>query len=308
MGICEMDNTEKCFLCGQNPDSLAHIDQFDTCNVQCRRCGTYRIAGTAIYTVRGNNPFLQAAARQASEMDRPLLITTENWERLIEEHSSTGILENMEKLLNHVARHCKRPGNTIGFEVAQDYPIIDAQDANELRWHVGNAESAGYIKREGASKQFSLTAAGWDYLLGSSAGGVIPGRCFVAMSFSTEHEGIYYQGIKPAVEAAGYNPVWMKSVLTNEDICYRMVAEIRKAQFLVADFTGSVAGVYFEAGLALGAHREVFWTAHADEFENKKIHFDTNHYQHIIWNDHAQLKKDLEEKIVAILGYGPNKS
>ena len=125
------------------------------------------------------------------------------------------------------------------------------------------------------------------------------------MSFSDEHTPIYTEGIKPGVLDAGYDPVWMKDVLTNEDICYRMIVEIRKSQFLVADFTGLKAGVYFEAGFALGLRREVFWTTKADCM--KLVHFDTNHYQHIVWQQPSDLRHQLVEKIVAILGYGPSK-
>ena len=149
---------------------------------------------------------------------------------------------------------------------------------------------------------FELTAKGWQRL-GGIGGGGIHGRCFVAMSFSEGHEPIFGEGIAPAVRDAGYDPIWMKSVLTNDDICFRMVAEIRKAQFLVADFTGLKGGVYFEAGLALGLGRPVFWTTQREEMT--KVHFDTNHYQHIVWADPADLRVELHEKILAILGPGP---
>ncbi len=97
----------------------------------------------------------------------------------------------------------------------------------------------------------------------------------------------------------------MKDVLTNEDICHRIIVEIRKAQFVVADFTGLKAGVYFEAGFALGLGREVFWTARTDEIA--RVHFDTNHYQYIDWTTYEELREKLHEKIVAVLGYGPRK-
>jgi hypothetical protein len=111
------------------------------------------------------------------------------------------------------------------------------------------------------------------------------------------------QGRDAGRDHAGYKPIWMKDVLTNEDINYRMVVEIRKAQFLIADFTGLKAGVYFEAGFALGLGRNVFWTTKADGLG--KIHFDTNHYQHVVWTTYSDLKLKLSEKIVALLGYGP---
>jgi hypothetical protein len=94
-------------------------------------------------------------------------------------------------------------------------------------------------------------------------------------------------------------------VATNEDINFRILAEIRKAEFSVADFTRQKGGVYFEAGFALALRREVFWTC--DQAETKAVHFDTNHFQYIFWTDHADLRRRLAEKIMAIRGQGPMK-
>jgi len=298
-----LDPIERCKLCGSNLLAPVMGDVSATFTCQCRRCGTYDITFEAYQDIPlAVSPYLRAASRQASESGQRLVITTRNWMRLIAEHDQTAIPENIQKLLLHVMRHTRRPGNTAEVDTAFDYPIIDADNSGELTWYLENAIETGHLKRSG--NYYSLTAKGWDFLMGPSAGGAIPGRCFVAMSFSEEHSPIYIEGIKPAVVEAGYRPVWMKDVLTNEDINYRMAVEIRKAQFLIADFTGLKAGVYFEAGFALGLGRDVFWTTKADDLG--KIHFDTNHYQHIVWNSYDDLKLKLSDKIVALLGYGPD--
>jgi hypothetical protein len=272
--------------------------------MRCRRCGEYEITDHAYQDIEEQSPFLQAAARQEFEAGRRLRISNDNLQRLIAEHSSTDIPQNTDKLLNFISRRCRRPGNSVQLDPNLDYPIIDAEHSGELAWHLGGAVSAGYIEQSGA--YFALTAKGWDHLFGGTGTGAIPGRCFVAMSFDDDHSAIYTEGIKPALQAAGYDAVWMKDVLTNEDINYRMVAEIRKSQFLVADFTGLKAGVYFEAGFALGLGRNVFWTTNASDLP--KIHFDTNHYQHIVWKTHDELRDQLREKIIALLGFGPRKT
>lgn len=299
-----MERVEQCRLCGADLDNPAREDSLEIYGFRCRRCGEYKITREAFDDIPSRPAFLQAAARQEFEAGRRLTITTQNWEHLIAEHSNTNILRNVDKLLNHILRHCPRPGNTLEINTAKDYPIIDAADSGELFWHLENAVAAGYIQQVGS--HFSLKAKGWDYLMGPAAGSAVPGRCFVAMSFDKDHEPIYTDALKPAVMEAGYDPVWMKDVLTNEDICHRMIVEIRKAQFVVADLTGLKAGVYFEAGFARGLGREVFWTTRVDEIS--KIHFDTNHYQHTVWETYDDLRRQLGEKIVAVLGYGPRKS
>ena len=126
------------------------------------------------------------------------------------------------------------------------------------------------------------------------------------MSFSDKHDQAYRQGIKPGVEDAGYTPICLKDVLTNEDINFRILAEIRRAELTVADFSGHKGGVYFEAGFALALGREVFWTCDAND--RNDLHFDTDHFQYIFWRDHDDLRRRLCEKIVAIKGQGPFRS
>lgn len=300
----------RCKLCGLNLETGAQsglergaAKDVGYYKLRCRRCGHYEITLEAFNDLRDLSPFLQCATRQEYEAGRCLRIGNDNWQGLIDEHSSTDIATNRDKLLTYILRRCPRPGNVVSLDTNHDYPIIDAENSGELGWHLRIAEQDGFIEKSGI--HYSLAPKGWDYLFGETGTGAIPGRCFVAMSFSEEHSPIFTDAIKPAVIAAGYNPVWMKDVLTNEDINYRMIVEIRKSQFLVADFTGMKGGVYFEAGFALGLGRSVFWATKADDLPN--IHFDTNHYQHIVWKTHDELREKLQEKIVALLGYGPRK-
>jgi len=298
----KMQNLGRCKLCGLNVNEPTQEDNARRAYLlSCRRCGKYEITSQALLDIDTYSPFLQAAARQGSEAGARVFITENNWRQLIEDHSHTGVAENFDKLLQFLHRRIDRPGKMASIDLEREYPVIDAQSSDELKWYLENAEDAGFIRKSGT--HYFLTAKGWDYLIGPSGGGAIPGRCFVAMSFSEEHSSIYMAGIKPAVVDAGYDPIWMKDVLTNEDICHRMVVEIRKAQFVVADFTGQKGGVYFEAGFALALGRQVFWTTKAEEMND--IHFDTNHYQHVDWKTAADLRSRLTEKIVALLGYGP---
>ena len=38
------------------------------------------------------------------------------------------------------------------------------------------------------------------------------------------------------------------------------------------------------------------------------IHFDTQQYAHIVWKDAADLRKQLADRIAAVIGYGPLKT
>jgi len=80
-------------------------------------------------------------------------------------------------------------------------------------------------------------------------------------------------------------------VTINDEI----LAGIKKAKFTIADFTYHKAGVYFEAGYALGRGQKVIYTCREDNIGT--AHFDTRNYQHLVWKDGADLKKKLMDKI-----------
>jgi len=53
-----------------------------------------------------------------------------------------------------------------------------------------------------------------------------------------------------------------------EKICDRMLAEIRRSQVVIADFTRHSQNVYFEAGFALALGRLVIWTCCEDHLKD----------------------------------------
>ena len=59
------------------------------------------------------------------------------------------------------------------------------------------------------------------------------------------------------------------------------------------------AGVYFEAGYALGRGQKVIYTCKKDDISN--AHFDTRNYQHIVWETADDLKQKLIDKINAFV-------
>ncbi|MBI3048828.1 MAG: hypothetical protein HYY76_11035 [Acidobacteria bacterium] len=122
------------------------------------------------------------------------------------------------------------------------------------------------------------------------------------MSFSDELEPAWQNGIRPALEETGYQPIRIDKVEHNEKICDRILAEIRRSGIVVADFTGNRGGVYFEAGFAMGLGLPVIWSVRNDELG--KVHFDTRQYNHITWTDPEELRKKLANRIGAILGRG----
>jgi hypothetical protein len=125
--------------------------------------------------------------------------------------------------------------------------------------------------------------------------------CFVAMSFDNELDTIYANAIEPAVIATGFIPIRVDRIYVDSDktINDEIIAGIKKSRFTIADFTHHKAGVYFEAGYALGRTQKVIYTCRQDEIS--KAHFDIRNYQHIVWTDAEDLKKRLVNKIEAFI-------
>jgi hypothetical protein len=217
------------------------------------------------------------------------------------------VFANREKLLKYFLRKTARPGDVVVVRM-EDWPVLDASGLEEFNWYLELLDREGYIEKVVETTdyiRYVLTYRAWEYLTGPSSMLAVTGRAFVAMSFSVDHEAIYRQGIKVALDDAGYEAVCLKDVLTNDNINDRILLEIRKAEIVIADFTGQKAGVYFEAGFAMALKKEVYWTCSKAEVD--RLHFDINHYQHVIWETPEELRILLSEKVQAISGPGPGK-
>ena len=136
------------------------------------------------------------------------------------------------------------------------------------------------------------------------------GQVFVAMWFDDEMENAYSHGIAPAIESAGYKPMRIDQKADVVKIDDEIIAEIRRSRFLVADFThgkaGARGGVYFEAGFAFGLGIPVIYTCREDAVES--IHFDTRQYHHTLWKGPEDLRDQLQKRILARIGEGPEVS
>lgn len=134
-------------------------------------------------------------------------------------------------------------------------------------------------------------------------------QAFVAMWFDEKMNELFEGGIEPAIKQAGFKPLRIDRKEHVNKIDDEIIAEIRRSRFLVADFThgcdGARGGVYYEAGFASGLGIPVFYTCRRDLAD--KLHFDTRQFNHILWESHQELHESLRNRIVAVIGEGPEK-
>ena len=179
----------------------------------------------------------------------------------------------------------------------------------ETRWLINELKDAGFLKNlyRNSGSQLVLTLKGLNRLeTGGEA--LASNTVFVAMWFGDEVTAAYDKGIAPAITETKYEPIRIDRKEHSDKIDDQIVAEIRRARFLVCDFTcgllpdengkaGQTAiargGVYYEAGFAHGLGKKVIWTCREDLIDH--IHFDLQQYACIPWV--AGKETDLREKL-----------
>ena len=134
-------------------------------------------------------------------------------------------------------------------------------------------------------------------------------QVFVAMWFDELLDPVYDEAISPAIKNMGYEAIRLDRRHHLDKIDDQIIAEIKRSRFIIADFThgekGARGGVYYEAGFAHGINIPVIFTCREDMVDH--LHFDTRQYPHIVWNSPEELKRQLEDRIGAVIGEGPLK-
>lgn len=297
-----------CEVCGHACREL-HTSR-DAYILDCPRCGRFEITRTAAINFGRYRDDLKKVAllsgwirEQAVQGTLPQ-ISSEELDRILA-LPFPPYIQRMEAYLKAAA---KRQGSPNAYFDSMDPSFIAVSysvDANELaaiRLHLvdedlfaatgGNlcrVTGRGFIETDKLSANIASTFNG-----------------FVAMWFAEEMREIYATAFAPAIRAAGYSPIRVDSIEHIGKIDDEIISQIRRAKFLVADFTGHRAGVYFEAGFGLGLGKPVIWTCRKDEID--QLHFDIRQYNCLVWDKAEDLRERLSVRISATIGDGPNPS
>lgn len=303
----------KCPLCLREQFKQSPMYQGrDAYLVECLICGTYAISRTAAVNLRDSHdellPWLSCHTRQVWEEEaRPFEILTTNWRSMAELHKSTSLSQKLDKLLKVAERRTADPGMEFRFDHGVEFPLLDAASAETALFLIQHAISRGLLLRPYSGIMYQITFDGWQYIERTGLSSQAPARVFVAMSFKPELNQAFDEGIKPAIETdCGLSCYRIDRDEHNDKICDRILAEIRRCQIVVADFTNNAAGVYFEAGFGLALGKTVIWSVREDHL--KDVHFDTRQYNHIVWKDPADLRIRLRDRIQAIYPDALNRS
>ncbi len=301
-----MEEQSQCLMCRfkiefETPPSTSATEH----TVRCKRCGRYRISQRLAKTPHVPNdlkPYLSAATRQASDAGKPVLLDVSNLEDLAALHSSVTVSQKVDKALRFAATKCRQPGIVSDLDSNLDYPVADCKSSSEFDQYIGYLVEKNLLRRYSdelgePTNSYAPTIEGWQAIEPTLPVAGEPKRCFVAMWFSDDLDSVYEAGFAKAIKECGFEAYRVKGDPTNKGIIDKILSEIRRARFVVADFTGQRQSVYYEAGFAHGLGREVIGCCRSGEA--KELAFDTRHLGHVVWSDAADLREKLANSIRA---------
>ena len=225
--------------------------------------------------------------------------------------SPTPVDQRGERLLQFISNQLDSLADAV--EVKEEsygaYAWSESVEWGEVTYLLDYLEEMGWIQgQRSVARSFTggLTVAGHGRLAEQRVN-VDSSQVFVAMWFDDSMSEAFENGIEPAILEAGYVPLRIDQKEHVNKIDDEIISELRRSRFLVSDFTqgedGARGGVYYEAGFAHGLDLPVIFTCRDDTVET--LHFDTNHYSHIVWSDPMDLREKLKNRILAVIGEGP---
>ncbi len=306
---------DSCKICGgtlEQFDSQSPVDLLY--RAKCRRCGEYLITDLALCAepepfVKERLHLISAVSRWRSQKGNWLQIK----EKLLDERSEfeskilsvcpRNVEEKMDGILRYIAEKSSYPGQIITIDMNCDYPLFYCEGYKELDFYLSHLERNLLLLRNHIGNdimELVLEAEGWKRVEELAKPNIESKQAFVAMWFDEELKSAYSKGIAKLKEDTDFSMLRIDMREFNDKICDKILAEIRRSRFIIADVTGHRQGVYFEAGFAMGLGLPVIWTCREDEID--ACHFDTRQYNHITWKDADELHQKLKDRILATIG------
>ena len=306
-----------CVICGHEVSSLPSGPPNQP-RFECPVCGTYRLAEYAaqrIYEVVffggrttpalfDKHHLLSASIRNQFEVSGGQEVYIETLDQLLaSSRPPASPFESVDRILIHVSRKSERAGAEVSLRPSVDYPVAVAKDPEEFEYFIQLAEQLGLLatRRSDGNAQIGVRflPRGWERLLQLTPHQPDLRRAFVAMALNAEMLPIFDNGFAPALQDLGLEVVLVSRIEHNEKIDDRIIVEIRRSGLVVADFTGQRQNVYFEAGFAMGLGRYLVFACRAGA--EADLHFDIRQYDHVVWNDAADLRRKLHDRIAATI-------
>jgi hypothetical protein len=295
-------DSRRCWICGgtfaepfPTAGDLTHVD--------CRTCGEYLITGSLLASAfplpdSERYRFSFWSKRRQLEGRSPVPLSGNAIEAILAQLPNPATHEKADILLVSLTLLHPEPGKYFKLDNLRERSLACARNDTEFQYFVSCLTKRGDLGVQPPG--LDITGPGWERAARLTAQSAPTSKtAFVAMWFTGEMLEVWKSVFAPTIKRAGFEPRLANDPAHNEQIDARIVAELKHCRFVVADVTGARTGVYFEAGYALGLGRPVIWTCRRAHQED--MHFDTRQYNHILWDDSAELAEQLYYRIVATI-------
>lgn len=319
-----MSGTRPCWIWKTEAEEFPARSRFGMCMDSPRTGGRYSIDRRAYYgwnyesdeerarltswlidqRLMGDDcPEVTRVALEDARRRRPLTVH-ERADRLLQEVSSG---------LSDIADIFENQQDESRAEVRRRLAHAESLRIQEINYLVSYLEHRHWIERDGARQhpiaRYRISVEGRARLAELDQAATDSSKAFVAMWFDDSMDEVWENAIKPGIEDAGYEAIRIDRKEHLNTIDDEIVAELRRARFVVADFTcgegGARGGVYYEAGFAHGRDVPVIFSCREDVIE--ELHFDTRQYPHVVWEPEKldEFRDGLTKRICAVIGDGP---
>lgn len=239
------------------------------------------------------------------------IINSQNKDEFFSKISIPTILDKIDNVLEHISEETNFFDQKITFK-KNDYRFFFCKDRKELIAILNYLQKEGFILAKSSNdNQDIVTTVSPKGLKYTEESRKITksDQCFVAMWFNNDEskgpnmDKVYSEAIEPAIT----NNKYEKCKIDNEEhldwIPDKIIKEIRRSKFMIADLTGYRGGVYYEAGFAEGLGLKVIYTCNEDWFkdfikkckcqkcnenndcEREGVHFDLRQKNMILWEE-----------------------
>jgi hypothetical protein len=264
----------ECYRCGRYDASRSFIDDWPNMRPRSREG-----VSLACYLVRklgrgGQRPKLESAKQFEEQLTGLTLSSPKHASDLLIAH-----IGDMQR---------SRPGIEFSERTDTLACLIGFVDQKDVIWLGKELKISGQLEAfespTGNIVQARLSLSGWDRYEQLKKETRNASYAFMARKFiNSELDDAFQHCLQPAVKRTGY---YLRIVTQKAGLIDSIIeAEIRNCKYLIADLSDQNAGAYWEAGLAEGLGKPVFYVCKKrDEKGHPKIHFDTEHRMTIDWD------------------------
>ncbi len=303
----KFSRNRQCSICHAQASTFAS-GGYDGEHVDCERCGEFFLSRTALVTnVEKLLPRERAKVsawiqnqNQLGSVPRLLDSTVTSILQL----PPPSIQQRADRLLGLAISQLDGLGDEFDVGDPKYISTTHSIDQREVSYLLGHLSDQGLIQNFNTGKKLQVSPKGHLRHETLSTTRIPSDQGFVAMWFDQTLDEAYSKGFEVGIKGAGYIPLRVSAIDHIDKIDDRIIAEIRRSNFVVADFTGHRGGVYFEAGFAVGLNIPVVWTCRKDCLS--ELHFDIRQYNCIDWSTIPELAERLQRRIEAAIGRGPH--